>query len=127
MPPNGDAKGRDPSHYPSGLGFSGSTLGRSVVIHSMFWTAHPMMKLNMIVYFLHIIHIFLGAWMFPLYQLYHVSPPFFNKGNLGSLGFPLDPRSAGALTASLLASGTSVPDVFEHVLAQYLGGFKHHK
>lgn len=51
MPPNGDAKGRDPSHYPSGLGFSGS--------------------------------------------------------------------SAGALTASLLASGTSVPDVFEHVLAQY--------
>lgn len=31
------------------------------------------------------------------------------------------PRSAGALTASLLASGTSVPDVFEHVLAQCLG------
>ena len=30
------------------------------------------------------------------------------------------PRSAGALTASLLASGTSVPDVFEHVLAQWL-------
>eukprot|EP00434_Breviolum_minutum_P036365 symbB.v1.2.032217.t1/scaffold3836.1/size49507/2 len=51
MPPNGDAKGMDPSRYPSGLGFSGS--------------------------------------------------------------------SAGALTASLLASGTSVPDVFEHVLAQY--------
>ncbi|CAJ1350882.1 unnamed protein product [Effrenium voratum] len=35
----------------------------------------------------------------------------------GGLGF--SGSSAGALTASLLASGTSVPDVFEHVLAQY--------
>eukprot|EP00931_Biecheleriopsis_adriatica_P005558 TRINITY_DN107058_c0_g1_i1.p1 TRINITY_DN107058_c0_g1~~TRINITY_DN107058_c0_g1_i1.p1 ORF type:complete len:729 (-),score=133.62 TRINITY_DN107058_c0_g1_i1:96-2225(-) len=34
-----------------------------------------------------------------------------------ALGF--SGSSAGALTALLLASGTSVPDVFEHVLAQY--------
>ena len=105
MPPNGDAKGRDPSHYPSGLGFSGSTLGRSVVIHSMFWTAHPMMKLNMIVYFLHIIHIFLGAWMFPLYQLYHVSPPFFNKGNLGYSGISLGSQECRGLNRLITGLG----------------------
>ncbi|CAK8987968.1 unnamed protein product [Durusdinium trenchii] len=34
-------------------------------------------------------------------------------------GLGFSGSSAGALTASLLASGTSVPDVFEHVLAQY--------
>ena len=39
-------------------------------------------------------------------------PKSFPEG----LGF--SGSSAGALTASLLASGTSVPDVFEHVLAQ---------
>ncbi|CAE7717507.1 unnamed protein product [Symbiodinium necroappetens] len=34
-------------------------------------------------------------------------------------GLGFSGSSAGALTALLLASGTSVPDVFEHVLAQY--------
>ena len=34
MPPNGDAKGRDPSHYPSGLGFSGSRLGSAYDLKS---------------------------------------------------------------------------------------------
>eukprot|EP00438_Fugacium_kawagutii_P025193 Skav204972 [mRNA] locus=scaffold3085:72629:73544:- [translate_table: standard] len=40
-----------------------------------------------------------------------------STGYPSGLGF--SGSSAGALTASLLASGTSVPDVFEHVLAQY--------
>ena len=64
------------------------------------------MKLNMIVYFLHIIHIFpwgLDVSIISVISCFHLH--FFNKGNLDSLGFPLDPRSAGALTASLLASG----------------------
>ena len=62
----------DPSHYPDGLGFSGSKLFR------------------------------------------------MSRTCLRAFGFrnSLSARSAGALTALLLASGTSVPDVFEHVLAQ---------
>eukprot|EP00933_Yihiella_yeosuensis_P081053 TRINITY_DN94593_c0_g1_i1.p1 TRINITY_DN94593_c0_g1~~TRINITY_DN94593_c0_g1_i1.p1 ORF type:complete len:729 (+),score=117.19 TRINITY_DN94593_c0_g1_i1:324-2189(+) len=39
--------------------------------------------------------------------------------NLYPAGLGFSGSSAGALTASLLASGTSVPDVFEHVLAQH--------
>ena len=63
----------DPSHYPDGLGFSGSKL---------------------------------------LCKSLTCFRAFFRNS--------LRARSAGALTALLLASGTSVPDVFEHVLAQCL-------
>lgn len=51
----------------------------------------------------------------------HLMPRPGNTPDPGAYpeGLGFSGSSAGALTALLLASGTSVPDVFEHVLAQY--------